>query len=77
MPFRRDNPYGILIIALPFVIGGSIMLSKTEPGIVRASALRMPNSFYEGEVSVPMEHAAGVFGLVVGGALIYIYIRAR
>jgi hypothetical protein len=53
------------------------MLSKTEPGIVRASpAYRAPGS-YVGEVSVPMEHAAGVFGLVVGGTLIYIYIRAR
>ena len=74
---NRDNPFGILILALPFVLGGIILLLQTKPGVVVASpAYRAPGYAVE-TASVPMEHAAGVVGLSIGCVLAWFYIRAR
>ncbi len=81
MPFKRDNPYGILILTIPFVVGGILLLFADEPGIVPAYPVHgnVPDAhgFYVETASVTMEHAAGVFGLVVAGLIIWFYFKVK
>jgi hypothetical protein len=80
MRHTRDNPFGILILAIPFVVGGIILLSRNTPGVVAAGqAYRVsdaPNFVVE-TASVNMEHAAGVFGIVVGVIITWFYFKLR
>ena len=80
MPFKRDNPYGILILAIPFIVGGIILLVTREPGIFVASPVpRVPDANFSDveTASVTMEHAAGLVGLIIGGIIIRIYFKVR
>lgn len=80
MPFNRDNPYGILVLAIPFFVGAIILLLRNEPSVVIASPVwRVPDAYghYVETASVTMEHVAGIFGLVVGGFIVWFYFRFR
>ena len=72
----RDNPYGILLLASPFVVGGIILLLRDEPENVLA-----PPGYYGGLVveiaTVRMQHIAGIFALVVAGIIVRLYFRVR
>ena len=76
----RDDPYGILILAIPFVVGGIILPLRNIPGLIAAGpAYRVPDAFnfVMETASVRMEHAAGVFGIVVGVIIISFYFKLR
>ena len=81
MPFKRDNPYGILFLAIPFVVGGIILVLRNTPGIVPAFAAggNSPDAqgFYLETTSVTMEHVGGTLALVVGGLIVWFYFRLR
>jgi hypothetical protein len=83
MRHTRDNPYAILILAIPFVVGGIILLLKNTPGIVPAYPVlpgsRVPDAtgFYVETASVTMVHVAGCFGIVVAGIIIWFYFKIK
>ena len=72
----RSNPYSIFILAIPFVVGGIILLLRNKPENVIA-----PPGYYGGLVveiaTVRMEHAAGILALMVAGIIVRLYIRVR
>jgi hypothetical protein len=77
---KRDNPYGILILALPFLAGGIILLLKTSPGVVSAFPTWPPwlaPGLVVETASVSMEHAAGALAIAVGVGVIWFYFRIR
>jgi len=74
---KKDNPWTILLIAIPFLAGGILLVLKTEPGIVRSSPAKYSQGFYVGVASVSMEHAAGIFGLIVTGLIVWVYFKVR
>jgi hypothetical protein len=77
MSFKKDNPYGILIVAIPFVVGGILMLLQNKPGIFVAYPGRYAPGFAVETASVDMMHAGGIFGLGMGGLIVWFYFKVR
>ena len=83
MSFKKENPYGILLLAIPFVAGGIVLLLRNAPLLVFAypaqGAVRAPdaNTFDIETASVGMLHAGGIFGILVGGLIVWTYFRVR
>jgi uncharacterized integral membrane protein len=63
----NNNPYAILILACPFLLGGLILVLKKNAaaavGHIRAGTMIDP----------PAVRDIGIMGLVIGGALILVY----
>ena len=77
MSFKKDNPYSILILAIPFIVGGIILLLRNASSIVIAPPGRYTPDLVVEVASVNMVHAAGVFGVLVGTLIIWFYFRIR
>jgi len=78
----RNNPYGILLLAIPFVVGGLVLLFHHGPLIVpaySAGSIRAPdaNGFVVETASISMQRVAGIFGFVVAGIIVRLYFRVR
>jgi len=81
-----NDPYEILILAAPFILGGIILLLHTGAGLISAhranagatdSTLR--RGIYRDVIDPPLVHAIGVIGLVIGVGLVlfYFYVRSQ
>jgi hypothetical protein len=77
MSFKKDNPFSILILAIPFIAGGIILLLRSTPTVVVASPARYAFNQDIEIASVNMTHAAGIFGLAIGGLIIWVYFKIR
>ena len=77
MSFKKENPFGILFLAIPFIFGGIILLLRATPSVVDSPPGRYVGDRVVEMVSVNMEHTAGVFGLVAGGLIICFYFKIR
>jgi hypothetical protein len=77
VPRQRDNPFALLVLAFPFVMGGVILLLQRGPSLVIASPTYRAFSQSTVEASEAMAHGAGIFGVVVGCILAGIYFRIR
>jgi hypothetical protein len=77
MPRKRDNPFGILVLAAPFIAGGIILLFQKGPSLMIASpTYRAPGQTIV-DASESMAHGAGIFGIIIGSILVGIYLRMR
>ena len=77
----RDNPRAVLLLAIPFLLGGVMLLISPRPIPVVASPVRgrVPdaNSYEVETASVPMERAGGVLGIIVAGIIVGTYFKIR
>jgi hypothetical protein len=74
---KRDDPFGLLILAAPFVVGGIILLFQRGPSLVVASPAHYAPSHVAVEASEPMMHVIGAIGVIVGGWLVGLYTTIR
>ena len=77
---KRDDSYKVLFFAIPFVVGGIILLCQKGPAMLVAPTLvgryvTGPVSFET--ASVNMEHAAGLAGLAIAGLIVWFYFKIR
>lgn len=77
MSFKKDNPYSILILAIPFIAGGIILLLQTQSGVFVASPERHAQYQSIESASPNMMHGAGIVGLLVGALIIWFYFKVR
>jgi hypothetical protein len=79
-PESSNNPYEILLLATPFILGGILLLLKTGGAAVvihgGANSVRARGS-YNGVIDASMVHDIGIIGLVIGGALVLLYLYVR
>jgi hypothetical protein len=77
MSFKKENPFGILLLAIPFIVGGIILLLRTTPSVIDSPPGRYVGDRVVEMASVNLAHAAGVFGITVGGLIIWFYFKIR
>jgi hypothetical protein len=77
MSSEKDDPARILILAIPFIVGGIILLLRTTPSVIDSPPGRYVGDRVVEIASINMTHAAGVFGLAVGGLIIWFYFKIR
>jgi hypothetical protein len=75
--------YRIILIAIPFIVGGILLLLKTSPVPVIGGAFSIPGQVKEGTdieiMSPPMSHLAGTIGILIGIFIVgfYGYLRRQ
>ena len=77
MSFKKDNPYSILILAVPFIAGGIILLTRTTPTVFDSPPGRYVGDRVVEIASVNTAHATGLIALAIGGLIIWFYFKIR
>jgi hypothetical protein len=75
----NGNPYGILILAAPFILGGMILLLKNGAGavVIRPSDNLRTMGSYNAVIDPSMVHDIGIIGLLIGITLVLFYFYVR
>ena len=77
MSSKKDNPYSLLILAVPFIAGGIILLFRTTPTMFDSPPGRFVGYRVIETVSLNTAHATGLIGLVIGGFITWFYFKIR
>lgn len=78
------NPYEILILAAPFIVGGGILVLQKGAGLVdaydadpvsgRGSVIQ---GHYKGIIEPSLFHWIRILSLITGGTLVLLYLHLR
>jgi hypothetical protein len=77
---KRDDSYKVLFFAIPFLVGGVVLLTRDTPSLLVAGATE-GNGFalptYLVAASSNMAHAAGLAGLALATLIVWFYFKIR
>jgi hypothetical protein len=81
---KPNNPYQILLLAVPFILGGILLLLQTGSAAIEINPLSPSGKFeapglYQEAVSASMQHWLGAIGVLVGAGILgfYFYVRGQ
>jgi hypothetical protein len=74
---NRNNPIGLLVLAVPFFMMGIQLLFEKGPSGVVASPTYHAMNFDTLVASETMMHAGGAIGIAVGGVIVGVYFKIR
>lgn len=74
---KTDDPYKILFIAIPFLIGGTLcLLQKRSAAVMIHPEHHAPGSYHD-TISPSMQHSFGVAEIAIGVSIVLFYFYLR
>lgn len=81
---KSNNTYQILLLSVPFIVGGILLLLQTGPAAIEINPENIGSRFpspgtYHDAISASMQHWIGVLGVFVGAGIVgfYFYLRRQ